>query len=995
MFYWPLAVLMACSCWQCELAAAEQVPLRHYGQADGLANQAVTSIEQDGSGYLWVGTENGLFRFDGVRFQRYAKRDGLPEASITALKTDADGYLWAGTAIGLCRMVHDRCVGVPAPDGTPMALWTGQRLALNGGGVMLVVSRRDLLEIRSGTVAGTWKSRYYFSEEQRRAQPLLSDIGSIAVGTDGALWMGCGRQVCRYGPDGLKIYGVGQGVPSAWWAAIFAGKDGVMWLRSQNHLLSVAPGAANANAHTPPGVRQVTVRRYFPMAQDKDGTLVSNNDYGLLRGMPDRWREYGAKEGLKADGGISAIFTDRDGELWLGLAGHGLVQWQGYRNVENWTSAQGLPNDDIWSFYRSPDGALYLGTGRGLTLRRPGEAGFHTGEGGYTGADHQISSITNDHVGNLWSSTFSGVLIRQDHRTGRIVHIATLPLILRLLIDKAGQLWIITNRGLYVIADPERSSEPLFVDALLSLTGKAREELTVNGGCQTGDGALWFVTDTSVLRLANGRWSMPKVPGPVNMLSCDAHNLWLASGREATVWYGPADVGGALQLQPLPLSGTPLAGHSIMSMHIDRHHWLWLGTDEGVLVWNGTAWRTINQQGGLIWNDTNQYAIFEDVDGSMWIGTSSGASHILQTHELFERKELALLIESVSYGGRQVEISAKQPIAWGDGALEIKLAALSFRNHEALRFRYRLKGLENDWSDTDASILRYPALAPGHYVLQVSADNPVLQASAGLVELPLTITPPWWRSDWFYALYLQLALAMIWLLYRWRLRGVLRRNAEMEQLVRQRTTELEASREEHRMRSLKDGLTKAWNRGAIMEMISQHIAATARSGGSFMVVLMDLDHFKQVNDTYGHLAGDAVLKEFVRRLSERLRGTDVIGRYGGEEFIMLLPGLYVGGGEQRISELHREICADPVQVDDGIAITISASFGVVVGPLEGCTPESLIKLADKALYRAKENGRNRVEYSERHESLESGQAPPTHNGTRITQHLTQHSEFKP
>ena len=167
------------------------------------------------------------------------------------------------------------------------------------------------------------------------------------------------------------------------------------------------------------------------------------------------------------------------------------------------------------------------------------------------------------------------------------------------------------------------------------------------------------------------------------------------------------------------------------------------------------------------------------------------------------------------------------------------------------------------------------------------------------------------------------------------------------------------------MRSLKDGLTKAWNRVAIMEMIGQQIAAAARSGGSFMVVLLDLDHFKRINDTYGHLAGDAVLKEFVRRLSDRLRGSDTVGRYGGEEFIVLLPGLYAGGGEQRIRDLHREICADPVLVEEGVAIDVACSFGVAAGPLPGCTPESLIKLADKALYRAKENGRNRIEYAER------------------------------
>ena len=951
--------------WLCVSAAAEQMSLRHFGQADGLANQAVTAITQDGEGYLWVGTENGLFRFDGARFQRYGKRDGLPAPFITALTTDAAGRLWVGTDAGLCEWRRGACVPVAGPDGAPVVVWPGQRFAHRGDDALLVVGKRDLLELRPGAATGAWQSRYYFSEAQRRSHPELGQIGSIAAGPDGALWMGCGRRVCRSASGVLTRYGPQQGVPPAKWGAVFAAKGGEMWFRSQDYMLSLAPGAERAVAHAPPGVAQATIRQYLPMAQDRDGTLVSNNDYGLLRGVAGKWREYGVREGLKADGGISAIFADRDGELWLGLGGRGLAHWQGYRSVANWTIAQGLPSDDIWSFHRSHDGALYLGTGRGMAVQRPGEARFGKPAGGYEGADHQIGSIATDRAGNVWSGTFSGALVRRDRLTGRGVNVAKLPLILRLFVDAGGRLWIATNNGLYVIRDPEHSSTPQPVAGLRELLREQRDDIGVSAICQTGDGALWFLANRGLLRLAGERWSAPKLPASVGMLSCDAGNLWLADAQEPIVWYGPADdTADAPTLQQLPLARTPMAGRSVMSMHVDRRHWLWIGSDDGVAVWNGKAWRVLNQQSGLIWNDSNQYAIFEDTDGSMWIGTSSGASHIVHPQDLFAPKELALRIESVDYDGNPLGVSKAQMIAWSGGALEIRLAVLSFRNHEALRYRYRLKGLESGWTVTDSTPLRYPALAAGSYVLQVSAENSMLQAAAGPIELPVTIMPPWWRSGWFYSGCALLALVLAWLLYRWRLRGILRRSAAMEQLVRERTMELEASREEHRMRSLKDGLTKAWNRVAIMEMIGQQIATTTRSGGSFIVVLLDLDHFKRINDTHGHPAGDAVLREFVRRLSDRLRGSDTVGRYGGEEFILLLPGLYAGGGEQRIRELHREICADPV-VDEGVAIDISCSFGVVAGPLPGCTPESLIKLADKALYRAKENGRNRIEYAER------------------------------
>ena len=247
--------------------------------------------------------------------------------------------------------------------------------------------------------------------------------------------------------------------------------------------------------------------------------------------------------------------------------------------------------------------------------------------------------------------------MRRDRLTGRGVNVAKLPLILRLFVDAGGRLWIATNNGLYVIRDPEHSSTPQPVAGLRELLREQRDDIGVSAICQTGDGALWFLANRGLLRLAGERWSAPKLPASVGMLSCDAGNLWLADAQEPIVWYGPADdTADAPTLQQLPLARTPMAGRSVMSMHVDRRHWLWIGSDDGVAVWNGKAWRVLNQQSGLIWNDSNQYAIFEDTDGSMWIGTSSGASHIVHPQDLFAPRELALRIESVDYDGHALGV---------------------------------------------------------------------------------------------------------------------------------------------------------------------------------------------------------------------------------------------------------------------------------------------------------------------------------------------------
>ena len=214
-----------------------------------------------------------------------------------------------------------------------------------------------------------------------------------------------------------------------------------------------------------------------------------------------------------------------------------------------------------------------------------------------------------------------------------------------------------------------------------------------------------------------------------------------------------------------------LEGRSLLSLLVDRRHWLWLGTDNGVLVWNGARWRLFNEQSGLAWNDTNQNALYEDHDGSLWIGTSNGLSHVLEPGSLFTPRAVPLRVDAVRYGGA---VLGGATAAWNGGGLDVQMAAPLLQNHEALGYRYRLLGQETAWSRSDHGALRYTALAPGEYRLQVVAEHAATQTASAMVELPLTIMPPWWRTLWAYAGGALLAFGLIGLLHRYRVGRVLR-----------------------------------------------------------------------------------------------------------------------------------------------------------------------------------------------------------------------------
>jgi diguanylate cyclase (GGDEF)-like protein len=163
-----------------------------------------------------------------------------------------------------------------------------------------------------------------------------------------------------------------------------------------------------------------------------------------------------------------------------------------------------------------------------------------------------------------------------------------------------------------------------------------------------------------------------------------------------------------------------------------------------------------------------------------------------------------------------------------------------------------------------------------------------------------------------------------------------------------------------RVQATQDTLTGAMNRGAIFDMLKRELAQSSRSGAPVAVIMADLDHFKQINDTHGHPAGDAVLREAATRLKAVLRAYDALGRYGGEEFMLVLPSCTAEHAAE-VAERARRAVADTPVISSGTLVPISASFGVAAGGGGVLEMDDVIRAADDALYRAKRAGRNRVE----------------------------------
>lgn len=950
--------------------AAQGLGLRYHAQPEGLGNLVVTALVQSPDGRLWIATENGLYRHDGARIERVDQVEtAMPSRQINALASDGRNGLWVGTNMGVFHWQQDRFEPV-AGAGRNLVVKQGQTIAATDDGGALVAAEQGLYALRREAAGGTWLASPALPADAVRNAPDLAAVHAVMVEADGAWWLGCGPALCRWKAGELQRWGEREGLPRSSWAGLLRARDGALWVRSRNQVLRRAVEAPSPFKDvTPPDLSQGTVHLQHPLVEDADGRVMTQSDTGLLRWQDGRWTHFAAAQGLTVGGGVHAILVDRHQDVWLGTAGHGLAQWRGYRHWRHWTQRQGLRSDDVWAFAEEAPGRLWMGTGRGAVMVEHGgtDAARVRSEGG---TQDPAGTMVRDAAGQLWMGTYSGELFRR--RAGgpwqRVA--AGLPFVMALLPEADGRLWLGADRGgLYLMKPAAHGMSP---ELMLppGMDRRQAQQMVVYAACRSAGGAAWFGTSAGLLMHdAAAGLSRPSVAGlpqdlVVEKLGCARdRSLWVGS-KDNRVWRLHA-AGGRWSAEPLPIER--LGQRSVMALLADSRGWLWISTDDGVLVWNGRQWRRFGESNGLVWSDCNQGSLYEDSAGSVWIGTSRGASQVLRPQLLFEPVPLELHVTQVGRDGQSWPHDRPWTAAWSPAALDIAWTVPLFTNRPAQLVRYRLRGLSDAWSSTPHGDVSFAALPAGRYSFEAVAENTDLGETSRLASLQFEILPPWWQHPWAVAGYGAGGVALAMFVYRWRVRLLVRRQRELEALVGRRTAELEASYQQMRQLALTDGLTGAMNRRAIEELGGRELVRARRGEAPVALVLLDVDHFKHINDTRGHPAGDAVLQQLVQRLREAMRGYDAIGRWGGEEFLLVLPGLSLAQeeGRRRVEHLHRCVADEAFGIGGAERLPVTCSAGAVEATAgTGETFESLISRADAALYEAKQGGRNRVVFSD-------------------------------
>jgi ligand-binding sensor domain-containing protein/signal transduction histidine kinase len=719
---------------------------------DGLPNSTVRAFAQTRDGYLWVGTEEGLARFDGVRFVVFdaSNTPELREAFVTDLHEDRSGNLWIATSGGgLVRYRDGRFTSYLTKGDSRLLLVA---VAEDAAGTLWIGAQvRGLLQLKDGALV---------APPAIRSLPLTS-VTALHVDPAGRLWMGSRREGVASLKDGaVRAYTVAEGLSDNQVWSFTDGPDGSLWIGTEKGLSHLAADGTITNSVPGESIRALLT--------DRDGSLwIGSNEGGVRRlGKDGQAVQFSKAQGLSSIS-VRALYEDREGSLWIGNADGGLNRFRDgpFTTV---SQAEGLSEDRTTALLADDDGAVWVGTnGGGLNRIQDGRiTAFTTREGL---SRNSVSSVGRDRAGTLWAGTNGAGLNRL--RAGRFsVYTTSQGLandsVFALLGGRDGGLWVGTRGG----------GLNRFAEETFTLYGK-KEGLSssfVWALAEDPSGTLWIGSAEGVYALAAGQLRRVIPDIPAHHLHVDADGaVWAGTARQGLYRFK----GGRTTVFT---SREGLQSDTVSQILEDGRQNLWLGSNKGISrvskgqlddVAEGRTPRvtpvTYDTADGMKSPECNYGSGCKTKDGRLWFPTIRGV--VVVDPERLRPNPLPppVMVERVLADGR--DVSASPVVPPGDGRLEFQFTALSHLAPRKVRFSYRLEGFDETWrSPGPRRDATYTNLRPGWYTFRVKASNNDGVWNETGAAFPLYLQPHYYQTGWFYALCAALAAAVVWRIHLFR-----------------------------------------------------------------------------------------------------------------------------------------------------------------------------------------------------------------------------------
>jgi diguanylate cyclase (GGDEF)-like protein len=946
----------------------------------GLSTATISTLVQDSSGFLWIGTQVGLFRYDGVNVAQFAADQGLGNFRINQLVVSPRGDLWVAGDQGIWRYEQGRFNKLPLPSGHKVRGGGGnQVIAVNTDNVIWVLTDKGrLLEINADHPENFAVFPGHRAAMITRAP---DDSMLVAVNIEGKQFK-IGR--IPKGSNEVEVF-PGDLPGRLMYGLISDGKD--VWVRTAQHF---SRWDSEQKRWIPDDAGLPGASGYGYPTVTREGDILMPTVQGLYRRRHGRWERTGEREGMETNT-LFAALEDHDGGIWLGFGGNGIERWPGPNEWMGWSQSEGLPDSVVWSIARDTKKRLWVGTSTGLAMWAPSRHKWRVWKA-KNGLPGEIRNMVITPEGTLWALSYPDRVFWIDlqtlslHRIKVPIHAGNVAYF-NITLGPGGTLWASNDE----VIDQYKNVNGRITRKSISVPDTVKMATTILR--ITPEGVIWGSGPRGVSRFDGKQWQLITTQNgllndPVEELSAaTADDAWISYYAANGVTRIHMNQDGHPQLR-VYTTADGLASNSIYLISRDHNGNVWLGGDRGLSVLHPDG--TISDQArdsGLLWNDVMSDAFYEDADGGIFIGTSRGLAYRRPNIPLAKSIPRETLMTSAAFAGQEM-LSAHHPsISYRDATFEAHFSVPAIDSPAGQSCKYQLQGLERDPVKTTLRQARYTALPAGDYTFTVSCGSATRGWSTP-ATWSFTVQPPWWQRPWTrIALVLLLLLAIAWTT-RIRTHALENQRRRLEEAVAARSAELQAANKRLEEASLTDPLTGISNRRFFELTISRDVQQTIRAyqaaspndpprDRDLVFFIVDIDHFKDLNDTWGHAAGDEVLVAMARRLAGIIRETDILVRWGGEEFLIVSQSTSADAAQHVARRIMDVIGGQPFETSGGLSICKTCSVGWAVFPWICKVPDAvpvddIIKLADRALYMAKQGGRNRAIGLYPDESMENG-----------------------
>jgi len=776
--------------------------VRTYTADDGLANSKVLEITQDNSGCMWFATRTGISVYDGNRWKTYSYNDGLPATEYSRIKCDRQGTIWTLSSFSNIiahfkgqrwhllpqlmfprqprqhnlissfevATINNQTVVAVGTRGLGLYLWTENENKwknINAQNGLISSSINDIT---------AYEERFYIATDSGLSV-LMPDIDNIDNTINERLELPSPEVI------GIAIEKTNDTI-------IPSNENIIIWLMGKEWVGYLENGVFKVAAHS-----IALPRNDFEvfLQPDNRGGIFFGNKYIVfyIEKNSQLIQYFGQKQGLIFDGATD-VYIDREKNIWFsnfrGVSKIASMRFTTYRQLH------GLLGDETTAVWEIEPGSMVFGHNEGITFFKDNQFRrmVFSRKDIKNSTYIRVMDIQGDGKGNIWIAVPDLGLAKMN-KNKSIQWYSTkqglLAQVTSVLIDKSDNVWAGSHKGVFILqgstfikVEPEHVTDPIYARKLFLGPDNSIYVATPDDGIYVIKKNKWETFFHTKDDYANSVYAM-------------------LIDRRGKAWIGSRS--GLYVLE----DDTPLKfnkegfqiSRPIYFIVEDHQNYLWFGTDNGVIKWNGQQWKEYTVQQGLAGRETNRAAGFVDSQGRVWIGTDRGLSCY---REEFEKKDIPPpLVEllSLDVSGRQLPVQTVHKLKHNMNTLVFHFRAVSFVDEDAVRFRTKLEGFDQEWSSESASgdgQIRYTNLPPGRYKFYLKAKNAEGLWSEVVSSADIIIQKPFWKESWFYIL---LLLTIGFGVYGIQDYYSKKRYASLlEKQVHEKTVELQESEQEYR-----------------------------------------------------------------------------------------------------------------------------------------------------------------------------------------------------